>query len=85
VRESAPDVRIEHVHVNPMDSPHWHSHIAFRDIMRASVAFREEYSTLKRDLANRFADDRKAYTQGKHEFIQNVLRQAQAQQGPVQE
>ena len=79
VRESAPDVRIEHLHVNLIGGPHWNSLIAFRDIMRESAAFREEYVALKRDLEHRFADDRKAYTQGKGEFIRRILREAMDQ------
>jgi GrpB-like predicted nucleotidyltransferase (UPF0157 family) len=33
----------------------------------------EEYTGLKRDLAERFADDREAYTDGKADFIGRVL------------
>jgi GrpB-like predicted nucleotidyltransferase (UPF0157 family) len=81
VRESAPHVRIEHLHVNLIGGPHWNSLIAFRDIMRESALFREEYVALKRDLEHRFADDRKAYTQGKGDFIRRILREATDQKG----
>ncbi len=75
VRESAPNIRTQHVHVNLIHGRHWKNHIGFRDVMRASADYRNEYAALKRDLEKRFADDRKSYTEGKNEFIERVLRQ----------
>ena len=50
--------------------------LAFRDALRASAALRDEYARLKRDLAERFRDDREAYTNAKSEFILRVERAA---------
>ena len=50
--------------------------LAFRDALRASAALRDEYAALKRDLADRFRDDREAYTDAKSEFILRVERAA---------
>ena len=74
VRESAPGVRTEHVHVVLVNSPHWNDYIGFRDILRATVAIRDQYACLKQELAGAFANDRKRYTSGKHRFIQSILR-----------
>jgi len=38
--------------------------------------FADGYETLKRSLAARFEHDREAYTQGKTEFVVEVLRRA---------
>lgn len=35
-----------------------------------------EYSRLKEELANRYPNDRAAYTNGKHDFIVNILTKA---------
>ena len=35
------------------------------------------YAQLKQDLAAKYAEDRKAYTAGKQEFIDDVLRKAE--------
>lgn len=36
----------------------------------------EEYSELKLKLAKKYFDDRIAYTEGKKEFIESILREA---------
>jgi len=41
----------------------------FRDRLRADSVLVREYATLKRRLASRFANDREAYTEAKHQFI----------------
>jgi GrpB-like predicted nucleotidyltransferase (UPF0157 family) len=73
VRESGPDIRTEHIHVNIAGSSHWENHIGFRDIMRSNSSLRKEYADLKKELARRFSEDRKSYTHGKHDFIQKAL------------
>ncbi len=50
--------------------------LAFRDYLRAHPATARAYEELKKDLAARFPHDREAYTDGKTDFIQAVLRQA---------
>jgi GrpB-like predicted nucleotidyltransferase (UPF0157 family) len=47
--------------------------LAFRDRLRASPEAAEEYADLKRDLAERLADDREAYTEAKSDFIRSIL------------
>ena len=49
-------------------------HLAFRDALRASRVLCEEYASLKRALAQRFHDDRRAYTSGKSDFIEATLK-----------
>lgn len=47
------------------------------DRLRSDPAVADEYAVLKHDLAERFADDREAYTEAKGEFIHRVLANAQ--------
>ena len=48
-------------------------HIAFRDALRRDAALRSSYEQLKRALADRYADDRSAYTEAKSSFITAIL------------
>ncbi len=73
IRESAPEVRTHHIHVYFKGAPEWGRYLTFRDRLRASTELREEYGALKRKLAEKYEDDRFAYTAGKTEFVQRVL------------
>ena len=68
-----PSRRTHHLHLVPIDSRRFRDELAFRDELRANPQTAEEYAGLKRDLAERFADDREAYTDAKTTFIQRVL------------
>jgi GrpB-like predicted nucleotidyltransferase (UPF0157 family) len=55
----------------------WRDHLAFRDALRAHTDLRDAYARLKRDLAARYPTDRESYTNGKGDFVRQVLgRQA---------
>lgn len=73
VRDIAPEVRVVHLHVVAGDDPQWYHYVGFRDALRGDVKLCEEYATLKRDLASRFASDRESYTAAKHRFIRDTL------------
>lgn len=51
-------------------------HLLFRDYLRADPEAREAYARLKRELAERYRDDRLAYTEGKTGFILDALEEA---------
>jgi GrpB-like predicted nucleotidyltransferase (UPF0157 family) len=48
-------------------------HLRFRDRLRGDPALAAAYADLKRHLAERFRDDRDAYTEGKTSFIEAAL------------
>jgi GrpB-like predicted nucleotidyltransferase (UPF0157 family) len=48
--------------------------LGFRDRLRADPALAEEYEVLKRMLADRYREDREAYTEAKAEFVRSVLQ-----------
>jgi GrpB-like predicted nucleotidyltransferase (UPF0157 family) len=52
-------------------------HLCFRDWLRVHPDDAAAYAALKNGLAERFRDDREAYTDAKSPFIQEILRKAQ--------
>ena len=73
VKESAPDVRTHHLHVVSVDDAQWHQWVLFRDRLRADGALRARYAGLKKVLKERYAEDRKGYTEAKHEFVRGLV------------
>lgn len=67
-----------HLYVCQPNSPAYQQHLAFRDYLRTHPEDACAYESLKRSLAERFGSDRDAYTQGKTEFIEAILRRAEA-------
>jgi GrpB-like predicted nucleotidyltransferase (UPF0157 family) len=68
--------RTHHLSLTVTDSEYWRDHLLFRDYLRKNPAQMAAYGRLKRDLAERFAADRRAYTEGKYAFVQEVLAAA---------
>lgn len=65
--------RTHHLNFCEMNSFFWESHLAFCDYLRRHPDAAKEYSALKRGLADRFPNDRGAYTTGKGEFVRSIL------------
>jgi GrpB-like predicted nucleotidyltransferase (UPF0157 family) len=65
-----------HLYVCPPGGREYTRHIAFRDYLRSHPEDASAYDALKRNLADKFAADREAYTQGKTEFVRQILRRA---------
>jgi GrpB-like predicted nucleotidyltransferase (UPF0157 family) len=63
--------RTHHLHLVD-ERPELARHLRFRDRLRTSATLRDDYARLKRRLAERFADDREAYTDAKSAFITRV-------------
>ena len=68
--------RSHHVHMVSWSSAFWQRQLAFRDALRQDPSVRQQYATLKRDLARLFADDVERYASAKGPFIASVLRKA---------
>lgn len=62
-----------HVHGVQKGAAIWQEHLAFRDALLADPQLRDRYQSLKRQLAETFAEDKAAYTDAKAPFIRNVL------------
>ena len=50
--------------------------LLFRDFLRLHSEVAAQYATLKTELAQRYLTDRRAYSDGKHSFIWQVIAQA---------
>lgn len=68
--------RTHHLHMVGMGHEQWASMLSFRDYLRAHPDEAGRYEALKRDLASQFRGDRRAYTDGKAEFVEAVLAKA---------
>lgn len=66
--------RTHHVHVRtPREA---RDMIKFRDQLIGNPKLAEEYGSLKRSLATRYASDREAYTRAKSDFVRTALQNA---------
>jgi GrpB-like predicted nucleotidyltransferase (UPF0157 family) len=65
--------RTHHLHIVEYKSQAWSDHIDFRNTLRADRHTREKYANLKVEMAQRYAENRTAYTKAKSDFIQGVL------------
>ncbi|RYY25867.1 MAG: GrpB family protein [Sphingomonadales bacterium] len=65
-----------HLHLVPLDSKWGRNMLVFRDELVADRELARRYVTLKRQLAAAHPDDLEAYTNGKSEFVTEVLRKA---------
>ncbi len=82
VKQSLPDIRTVHLHIVEIADPRWSDYLTFRDVLRGDHPLRQQYSELKRHLAQKYSDDRESYTAGKHEFIMAALA-AHTEEHPV--
>jgi GrpB-like predicted nucleotidyltransferase (UPF0157 family) len=72
----SPARRTHHLHLVPTGSDWYQAELAFRDYLIAHPVDADRYARLKQDLAERFPDDREAYTDGKSEFIARINARA---------
>lgn len=69
-------VRTHHLHLIPIGSPLWKDRLRFRDYLRAHPKAAADYASLKYELAEKYREDREAYTDAKAEFIEDILSRA---------
>ena len=68
--------RTHHIHSFEVGSPQIERHLAFRDYMITHSETAQEYSELKRKLAEKYPDNIQAYMDGKDGFIKEIDRKA---------
>lgn len=71
--------RTHHVHMFEVGHHQWDRHLLFRDYLRNNPEVLAAYAELKRELAERYRDDRDAYTDAKTEFVRNIERRAESE------
>jgi len=72
--------RTHHLHMVELGHEQWAPMLAFRDYLRSHPEAARQYEDLKRELAAKFYDNRKAYTDGKAGFVNAVLAKARQQE-----
>ncbi|HQM97372.1 MAG TPA: GrpB family protein [Clostridia bacterium] len=65
-----------HIHVVLSDSKEWINYINFRNYLNAKPAVAKQYEDLKINLMKRYKHNRLAYTEGKSELINRILKSA---------
>jgi GrpB-like predicted nucleotidyltransferase (UPF0157 family) len=65
--------RTVHLHIVRFGGDLWLSHLGFRDYLKQNDDAARRYEQLKLSLAVRYPHDREAYTNGKEEFIKNII------------
>jgi len=68
-------ISLQHIHCYSENDPDFFRQVGFRDYLNTHPCAAEEYAALKRTLAAQFPEDRASYTEGKAEFIRNILDQ----------
>jgi GrpB-like predicted nucleotidyltransferase (UPF0157 family) len=71
-----PGARRCHVHIRRAGSWHEQWALLFRDYLRGHGDVARDYAALKRRLAKRYGDDRRAYTDAKGDFFWATIRAA---------
>ena len=66
------DDRTHLLHLVEARDPQWRRYLDFRDALRSDTALRDEYGSLKSELAKTYWLDREAYLAGKVPFIERV-------------
>jgi|SRR5699024_1577516 len=70
---SLPDLRRTHyMHVVEHDGTWWKSHIGFRDALIANPSLAKEYEALKKELAKKYPQNVRAYSEEKAKWIQSI-------------
>lgn len=72
----AEEIKTHHIHVVGADSINWINYLKFRDYLNEFPEKAKQYNDLKWLLAEKFPDNRKAYTAGKADLISELLDDA---------
>lgn len=75
-RPAAPGLKV-HLHAFASGHERIASHLRFRDYLRANALEAARYAALKKELAERHAEDRAAYQAGKAQFIEEAQARAE--------
>ena len=65
----------------PLGHPDARKHLVFRDHLRSHPDAAREYERLKRELASKYRDDRRTYTDSKADFIKEIIETAMRDPG----
>lgn len=72
--KNAGDIRTHHLSLTELNSRYWTKQITFRNYLRKHPDVVTEYNELKAQLAEKYPNDRLAYTNAKTDFVTHVLK-----------
>lgn len=76
IRKLAPHgPRTHHMHMAPRGHKLW-ERLYFRDYLLQHPDEAQKYAALKQELAEKFTNDREAYTNAKGEYVQQITERA---------
>lgn len=75
IKRDSTGKRTHHIHMVEADSKWW-DRLYFRDYLRIFKDEAQRYESLKRDLAEKYPNDRQGYTDGKTEFVVALTEKA---------
>ncbi len=70
------DAKSHYIHFTTPKSNTYYNQIYFKKYLIEHPEYIEKYCKLKEELAIKYADERPKYTQGKNEFITNIIKLA---------
>ncbi|GIO41364.1 MULTISPECIES: GrpB family protein [Paenibacillus] len=65
-----------HLHIYKYHGRNWNENVLFREYLKRNPEAMNEYYHLKKKLEQEFKHDRVAYTQGKADFITDIINRA---------
>ena len=70
------DARSHYIHFTTPGSDTYYNQVYFKRYLLEHPEYIKKYCKLKKDLAKKYADERPKYTQGKNDFIKEVIKLA---------
>jgi GrpB-like predicted nucleotidyltransferase (UPF0157 family) len=70
------EIVTHHIHMFKYKSDKWKKHIYFRDYLNKYPLIAKEYESLKIKLLKLYINDREKYTDGKADFINEIIKKA---------
>lgn len=81
--KGAEEKRTHHLNFCELNGIFWTRHIIFRDYLENHPDAANQYAALKRELAAKFANDRRAYANGKEKFVLSMLNLRMSSAAPA--
>jgi GrpB-like predicted nucleotidyltransferase (UPF0157 family) len=75
-----PDSPPHHLYVVAAGNPAYRRHLLFRDYLRRHPEAAQAYAAFKQAAAERFRDDRTAYTDAKDAIVQDMVKRAEEEE-----
>lgn len=75
-RKGSQECRTHYIHMQLIDSEYWNEFMYFKKYLLEHPEEIKKYEEIKKDLSQKFANERKKYTEGKNKYISTILEKA---------